>query len=96
MMKNETKKQTFDRSAGVLMSISSLPSDYGIGTMGKAAYEFADFVRACNHKYWQVLPIGSTTYGDSPYQSYSAFAGNPYFIDLDMLAEDGLLLKRSR
>lgn len=93
MMKNETKKQTFDRSAGVLMSISSLPSDYGIGTMGKAAYEFADFVRACNHKYWQVLPIGSTTYGDSPYQSYSAFAGNPYFIDLDMLAEDGLLLK---
>ena len=50
MMKNETKKQTFDRSAGVLMSISSLPSDYGIGTMGKAAYEFADFVRACNHK----------------------------------------------
>lgn len=61
--------------------------------MGKAAYEFADFVRACNHKYWQVLPIGSTTYGDSPYQSYSAFAGNPYFIDLDMLAEDGLLLK---
>ena len=69
MMKNETKKQTFDRSAGVLMSISSLPSDYGIGTMGKAAYEFADFVRACNHKYWQVLPIGSTTYGDSPYQS---------------------------
>ena len=58
MMKNETKKQTFDRSAGVLMSISSLPSDYGIGTMGKAAYEFADFVRACNHKYWQVLPIG--------------------------------------
>ena len=57
MMKNETKKQTFDRSAGVLMSISSLPSDYGIGTMGKAAYEFADFVRACNHKYWQVLPI---------------------------------------
>ena len=62
MMKNETKKQTFDRSAGVLMSISSLPSDYGIGTMGKAAYEFADFVRACNHKYWQVLPIGSTTY----------------------------------
>lgn len=75
------------------MSISSLPSDYGIGTMGKAAYEFADFVRACNHKYWQVLPIGSTTYGDSPYQSYSAFAGNPYFIDLDMLAEDGLLLK---
>ena len=53
MMKNETKKQTFDRSAGVLMSISSLPSDYGIGTMGKAAYEFADFVRACNHKYWQ-------------------------------------------
>ena len=83
----------FERNAGILMPVSSLPSPYGIGTMGKAAYEFADFVRACNHKYWQVLPLGPTTYGDSPYQSYSAFAGNPYFVDLDMLIEAGFLLK---
>lgn len=85
------KSQSFDRSAGILMAVSSLPSPYGIGTFGKAAYDFVDFVKACNHKYWQVLPLGPTTYGDSPYQSYSAFAGNPYFIDLDMLIQDGLL-----
>lgn len=84
---------TIDRSAGILMAVSSLPSPYGIGTFGKAAYDFVDFVRACNHKYWQVLPLGPTTYGDSPYQSFSAFAGNPYFVDLDMLVEDGLLFK---
>ena len=65
------------------MAISSLPSPYGIGTLGKEAYEFIDFVRDTNHKYWQVLPVGPTTYGDSPYQPYSAFAGNPYFVDLD-------------
>ena len=75
------------------MAISSLPSPYGIGTLGKEAYEFIDFVRDTNHKYWQVLPVGPTTYGDSPYQPYSAFAGNPYFVDLDTLIEDGLLLK---
>ena len=68
---------TIDRSAGILMAVSSLPSPYGIGTCGKSAYDFVDFVRACNHRYWQVLPLGPTTYGDSPYQSYSAFAGNP-------------------
>lgn len=85
--------KTIDRSAGILMAVSSMPSPYGIGTFGKAAYDFVDFVRACNHKYWQVLPLGPTTYGDSPYQSYSAFAGNPYFIDLDILVEEGLLLK---
>lgn len=83
----------FKRNAGILMAISSLPSPYGIGTLGKDAYEFVDFVRDSNHKYWQVLPVGPTTYGDSPYQSYSAFAGNPYFVDLDMLIEEGLLLK---
>lgn len=83
----------FKRNAGILMAISSLPSPYGIGTLGKEAYEFVDFVRDSNHKYWQVLPVGPTTYGDSPYQPYSAFAGNPYFVDLDMLIEDGLLLK---
>ena len=83
----------FKRNAGILMAISSLPSPYGIGTLGKEAYEFIDFVRDTNHKYWQVLPVGPTTYGDSPYQPYSAFAGNPYFVDLDTLIEDGLLLK---
>ena len=87
------KVQSFDRSAGILMAVSSLPSPYGIGTFGKAAYDFVDFVSACNHRYWQVLPLGPTTYGDSPYQSYSAFAGNPYFVDLDTLIEEGLLLK---
>ena len=84
---------TFKRNAGILMAISSLPSPYGIGTLGKDAYDFVNFVRDTNHKYWQVLPVGPTTYGDSPYQPYSAFAGNPYFVDLDVLIEDGLLLK---
>lgn len=86
----ETK---FKRNAGILMPVSSLPSPYGIGTFGKDAYDFVTFVKECNHKYWQVLPLGPTTYGDSPYQSYSAFAGNPYFVDLDMLIEEGFLLK---
>jgi len=73
------------------MHISSLPSPYGIGTFGRAAYDFVDqLVRAGQH-YWQVLPLGPTSYGDSPYQSFSAFAGNPYFIDLDTLADEGLL-----
>ncbi len=85
--------EKISRSAGILMAVSSLPSPYGIGTMGKAAYDFVDFVKNTNHKYWQVLPLGPTSYGDSPYQSYSAYAGNPYLIDLDMLVEDGLLLK---
>ena len=81
------------RSSGILMPIFSLPSPYGIGTMGKAAYEFADFLYRAGQRYWQMLPIGPTSYGDSPYQSFSTFAGNPYFIDLDMLVEDGLLRK---
>ena len=83
----------FERNAGILMPVSSLPSPYGIGTFGKDAYDFVTFVKECNHKYWQVLPLGPTTYGDSPYQSYSAFSGNPYFVDLDMLIEAGFLLK---
>lgn len=73
------------------MPISSLPSPYGIGTLGKAAYEFADFLHRADQTYWQMLPLGPTSYGDSPYQSFSTFAGNPYFIDLDLLVQDGLL-----
>ncbi len=80
-----------DRSSGILLHISSLPSRYGIGTLGKEAYAFADFLHAAGQKYWQLLPLGPTSYGDSPYQSFSTFAGNPYFIDLDMLVEDDLL-----
>ena len=79
------------RSSGILMAVSSLPSPYGIGTLGKAAYDFADFLKDAGQSYWQMLPLGPTSYGDSPYQSFSAYAGNPYFIDPDMLAADGLL-----
>jgi len=73
------------------MPISSLPSPYGIGTLGKSAYQFVDFLKKSGQKYWQVLPLGPTSYGDSPYQALSSFAGNPYFIDLDLLIKDGLL-----
>ncbi len=83
-----------ERGAGVLMHIASLPGKYGIGKMGKEAYEFADFLKEAGIKYWQILPIGHTSYGDSPYQCFSAFAGNPYFIDFDILNKQGLL-KRS-
>lgn len=79
------------RSSGVLMAVSSLPSPYGIGTLGKAAYDFIDFLFESGQTYWQMLPLGPTSYGDSPYQSFSSFAGNPYFIDLGFLVEDGLL-----
>lgn len=81
------------RSAGVLMHISSLPSPYGIGTMGDAAIKFVDFLEEAGQTYWQILPVCPTSYGDSPYQSFSSFAGNPYFIDLDYLCLDGLLTK---
>lgn len=80
-----------NRCSGILMHISSLPSKYGIGTLGREAYRFADFLKSAGQKYWQLLPLGPTSYGDSPYQSFSTFAGNPYFIDLDLLVEDGLL-----
>ena len=82
-----------ERSAGILLPLSSLPSPHGIGTMGKAAYDFADFLAAAGQKYWQLLPLGPTSYGDSPYQSFSSFAGDPYFIDLELLVEDGLLVR---
>lgn len=79
------------RASGVLMHITSLPSPYGIGTMGQAAYDFVDFLHRARQRYWQVLPLTPTSYGDSPYQGPSAFAGNPYLIDLDLLKEEGLL-----
>lgn len=85
--------QQLDRGAGVLMPISALPSPYGIGTLGKESYRFADFLQSIGCIYWQVLPVGPTSFGDSPYQSFSAFAGNPYFIDLDILVTEGLLEK---
>lgn len=84
-------QQRFDRSAGILMPVSSLPSPYGIGSFGKSAYDFVDNLVSARQKFWQVLPLGPTSFGDSPYASFSAFAGNPYFIDLDMLVEEGLL-----
>lgn len=80
-----------NRSAGILMPISSLPSKYGIGTFDSEAYNFVDFLEKAKQKFWQVLPLGSTSYGDSPYQNFSAFAGNPYFISLEALIDEGLL-----
>ena len=79
------------RSAGVLAHISSLPSSQGIGSLGTGARDFLRFVRASGFKYWQICPIGPTSFGDSPYQSFSAFAGNAYFIDLDELADCGMI-----
>ncbi|MFV0411848.1 MAG: 4-alpha-glucanotransferase [Oscillospiraceae bacterium] len=81
------------RAAGVLLPVSSLPSPYGIGAFGKEARAWVNFLQSAGQQYWQVLPLGPTSFGDSPYQSFSAFAGNPYFIDLDTLCEEGLLLK---
>ena len=80
-----------ERSAGVIMHIASLPGKFGIGTFGKEAYEYVEFLFKSGLKYWQILPLGQTGYGDSPYQSFSAFAGNPYFIDFDILNKEGLL-----
>ena len=73
------------------MPISSLPSPHGIGTLGAEARKFVDFLADAGQSWWQILPVGPTSYGDSPYQSFSAYAGNPYFVDLDLLCEDGLL-----
>lgn len=88
------KQERLKRGAGILLPVFSLPSEYGIGTLGYEAYEFVDFLCKCSQSYWQVLPLGPTSYGDSPYQSFSAFAGNPYFIDLDKLCKDGMLTKK--
>lgn len=81
------------RRQGVLMPIFSLPSPYGIGTFGKESYRFVDFLRAAGQKLWQILPLGPTGYGASPYQSFSTFAGNSYLIDLELLVEEGYLTK---
>ena len=79
------------RSSGILLPISALPGAYGIGSLGRTAYDFIDFLHQAEQTWWQILPIGHTGYGDSPYQCFSAFAGNPYFIDLDFLVRDDLL-----
>ena len=79
------------RKCGVLMPVASLPSRFGIGGFSKEAYDFVDFLEQGGQSLWQILPLGPTGYGDSPYQSFSTFAGNPYYISLDALIEDGLL-----
>ena len=81
------------RDSGVLLAVSSLPSRYGIGSLGKSAHDFVDFLDATGQTCWQVLPLNPTSYGDSPYQSPASQAGNPYFIDLDLLARKKLLTK---
>ncbi|MBQ8327053.1 MAG: 4-alpha-glucanotransferase [Lachnospiraceae bacterium] len=81
------------RKSGILLPISALPSNYGIGTISKEAYQFVDCLAKAGQKYWQILPLGPTGYGDSPYQSFSTFAGNPYYIDLEALIERGWLTK---
>ena len=81
------------RKSGILMPVASLPGKYGIGTLGETAYRFVDSLKAAGQSYWQILPLGPTSYGDSPYQSFSTFAGNPYFIDLEILIKKGWLTK---
>ena len=79
------------RAAGILMPITSLPSEYGIGCFSKSAYDFVDWLKEAGQSYWQILPLGPTSYGDSPYQSFSVHAGNPYFIDFQRLEKKGYL-----
>ena len=79
------------RSSGILLHLTSLPSPYGVGNMGQAARDFVDFLHEAKQRYWQLLPISPTGYGDSPYQSSSAFAGNPYLLDPDQFVAEGLL-----
>lgn len=81
------------RASGILLPISSLPSPYGIGAFSRSAYEFVNQLVKAGQSYWQILPLGPTSYGDSPYQSFSTFAGNPYFIDLDALVKEGVLTR---
>ncbi len=84
-----------NRASGVLLPVFSLPSKYGIGCFSKEAYQFVDQLREAGQSYWQILPLGPTGYGDSPYQSFSTYAGNPYFIDLETLIKEGLLTKKN-
>ena len=79
------------RGSGILLPVASLPSKYGIGCFSKEAYHFIDWLKKAGQSYWQILPLSPTSYGDSPYQSFSSFAGNPYFIDLEALIEEGVL-----
>ena len=79
------------RASGVLLPVASLPSEYGIGAFSKEAYKFVKMLKKAGQSYWQILPLGPTGYGDSPYQSFSTFAGNPYFIDLNTLVKKGWL-----
>ena len=81
------------RASGILLPVSSIPSRYGIGGFTKEAYEWIDFLKKCGQTFWQILPLGHTSYGDSPYQPFSTFAGNPYFVSLDDLIEQGLLTR---
>lgn len=83
-----------ERASGILLPITSLPSRYGIGSFSKSAYHFVDQLKRAGQTYWQILPLGPTSYGDSPYQSFSTFAGNPYFIDLDALIREGVLTRK--
>ena len=82
-----------DRASGILMPVTSLPGQYGIGCFSKEAYGFVDWLKAAGQTFWQILPIHPTSYGDSPYQSFSTFAGNPYLIDLEELVREGVLTK---
>ena len=81
------------RAAGILLSITSLPSRYGIGCFSQSAYDFVDWLKDAGQTYWQILPVCPTSYGDSPYQSFSTFAGNPYFISLEQLIQEGVLTR---
>ena len=81
----------FERSAGILLHPTSLPGKFGIGDLGKEAYNFIDFLESAGQKLWQVFPLGPTGYGDSPYQCFSAFAGNPLLISPEKLMEEGFL-----
>ncbi len=82
------------RKCGILLPVASLPSGYGIGCFSKEAYEFVDFLAEAGQTYWQILPLGQTGYGDSPYQSFSTYAGNPYFIDLEKLIEKKYITRK--
>src|ERR1700736_1375594 len=81
----------FPRSGGILLHPTSLPSRFGIGGLGPEAFAFADFLKGAGMRVWQILPLGPTGYGDSPYQAFSAFAGNPYLVSPDLLLRDGLV-----